>query len=395
MNSDLVYLSEAERTKDFTPAQHHLEDCYSRQLAADEAYKQYSETNTPESILERNILRLNSINAWIARLRAITLARKPVLEDVLWIMCRADYKSDIKSTMNISQSSRACKHLQALMKNVENHDGLNQLAYFSSKGNLLAVKKLLNCRSINVNAKDVNLNTALHLASIHHPEVCKALLLKGANVNAVNADKETPLQYLCDNFSQLLLNPSNSQDCSRIQNDGFECLKILLDFGAFINEKDIRGRSALHKASWNNNIQFISYLVDSGADLEARTDNGDTPYILSVISRSFLAQTELKRRNADIEAVDNDGHTAAQKRDRMDRIGSRSIIMSRFLVQSSLSYLFSNNHEFDFQQAFQDAIRDEEHEQEEDEEDEAEVKNGNDNEEQQEREVEGEEIENE
>ena len=131
---------EAARVQDFTSAQNHLEHCYAKQQAADEEYDIFLNAHTRTEIqadpiltAKREFLKSASRLAWLARLRALPLARKPSLEDALWVIARAGYTSEIKPCMNLCRSTRDCKHLQVLMKNAKNEDGLTQLAYFCIK----------------------------------------------------------------------------------------------------------------------------------------------------------------------------------------------------------------------------------------------------------------------
>ncbi|GFO13252.1 ankyrin repeat, ph and sec7 domain containing protein secg [Plakobranchus ocellatus] len=52
----------------------------------------------------------------------------------------------------------------------------------------------------------------------------------------------------------------------RKDGDQLECIKLLLSYGAQINETDNSSRTALHWSCWNNNEPLSTILLDNGAD---------------------------------------------------------------------------------------------------------------------------------
>jgi ankyrin repeat protein len=195
------------------------------------------------------------------------------------------------------------------MKNTKNEDGLTQLAYFASKGLIESVKKLLTCRSINLNANDAPKDeTALHLAAPQFPEMCILLLENGADVDALNEDQETPLFVLCHRIQNLLDQSKDEDEFMRIKIAGFDCLRTLLKFEASVVECDVHERTVLHRLCFSNDARsYVALLLDHGADIEARNKQGWTPYFISAVFDNERVRKELERRNADVDAVDNQG----------------------------------------------------------------------------------------
>lgn len=80
--------------------------------------------------------------------------------------------------------------------NVRDAQGNTVLMYAAKEGHENAVKKLLEYRKIEYNAKNKNGETALMFAANSYEGVVRALLEKGADINAKNEQGETALMYV-------------------------------------------------------------------------------------------------------------------------------------------------------------------------------------------------------
>jgi ankyrin repeat protein len=92
------------------------------------------------------------------------------------------------------------------------------------------------------------------------PEVVKALLAAGADVNAASREsmKVTPLA-----------SAAAAQQTS--------IARLLIDHGANVNARAASGHIPLHEASANGNVELVKLLIQNGADVNAKTDDGKTP----------------------------------------------------------------------------------------------------------------------
>ena len=88
----------------------------------------------------------------------------------------------------------------------------------------------------------------------------------------------------------------------------YEILQFLIDHGANVNEKNDNGITPLHLAAWP---EIVEILGKNGADLEAKSNNGDTPLIsLSAEQESEDVMEALLKAGAQVHARNNSGKSA-------------------------------------------------------------------------------------
>ena len=122
----------------------------------------------------------------------------------------------------------------------------------------------------------------LYALSLNVPKITSALILEGADVNACNKGGWTPLMQI-----------STGRD------KDIELVQLLLKYGADVNALSQNGETALKLAAWNGQLQLVRILLDSGADMDERSQ-GDAPLIYASRNGQFKAVQLLLDRGASI-----------------------------------------------------------------------------------------------
>lgn len=134
--------------------------------------------------------------------------------------------------------------------------------------------KLLVCAGAQVNAKNTQGFTPLHLAAGYGaPEVVEVLVQAGADVNIMGPTGRTPLHLAAYKGR---LNTSYQVDV-----DG-KAIKLLVQAGAQVDVRDKAEDTPLHLAARDcHNPKNIELLVQAGAKINARDPLGNTPLHLA------------------------------------------------------------------------------------------------------------------
>jgi hypothetical protein len=203
--------------------------------------------------------------AWDARFAAATLCQPPpTLESLLWIVAKSGYTKEVAPFMNLSKATRECKNLQRVMREVRmgRYEGMTQLYYFCKMGMTSRVKRMLEMKSIDVEAKlggKEGGDTCLMIAAEYgHLDICRLLIDKGAQVKAKCGGDWTPLHYAA-------------------WKGRIEIVRLLCDHGADIEARDEDGMRPLHLAATYGHISIVKELIEvRNAEINARDDRGRT-----------------------------------------------------------------------------------------------------------------------
>lgn len=129
--------------------------------------------------------------------------------------------------------------------------------YAAQYGDLERIRKLL-LQGINVNSKDKAGYTALHYASrAGHLDVCKYLLSKGADIDAITKCGEATSLHRAASVGK------------------YEIVKFLIDNKADVRRKDADGKTILHRATESQNEKIIKLVIDTCFELKNEKDLKD------------------------------------------------------------------------------------------------------------------------
>ena len=143
-------------------------------------------------------------------------------------------------------------------------------------------------------------------------ELVEVLIDQGADINARNRDKESPIHIA-------------------VQKQNKEIVSILLESGADINAEDYMRRTPLLFAVKNKDIDIINFLIENGACIDPREDSTheEIPLHQAVVDNEKSIVEMLLKNGGNIEAKCWFGNTALIK-----AVRKGTIEMVQFLISS-------------------------------------------------------------
>jgi serine/threonine-protein phosphatase 6 regulatory ankyrin repeat subunit B len=195
---------------------------------------------------------------------------------------KADVNTKVNDNFNALHLASKYGHLEVVIELINkgadirssSQDGFNALQYATQNGHLDIVKTILaldpNCINI-CNSYGVS---ALHIASYHnHPSIVKALIVANADISSISNGGFSAIEKVfeiintdADIIDQLSLEQKNKILLIAISNNYFEVAKKLVENGADINTKNIKGLTPMNLATKNGNLEFVKFLVEKFQD---------------------------------------------------------------------------------------------------------------------------------
>ena len=160
----------------------------------------------------------------------------------------------------------------------------------AEQGDISAVHDLL-AQGVDVNAADADGETPLRKAAMKgHSEITEMLLEHGASVDAATREGWTALHGASWNG-----NPRVAQ--------------VLISKGANLGARNRDGVTPLHGAAKQGHRDLVKLFLDRGSDPNVATDNGVTPLHLAAFEGHADVVSELLRRGAEPNATREDRAT--------------------------------------------------------------------------------------
>lgn len=154
---------------------------------------------------------------------------------------------------------------------VQDSMGRTALAWAAARNDSRAVVTLLRYGA-DPNIIDVQISGALSNAAAQGHAACVKLLLDAG------ADPDPPLPSGIKKGSPLNVAARNANDALLV--------KILLDFGADVNQAGVDGKTALFHAAQKDDARLAILLLEYGAEINMSSSTGDTPLTTAITHNS-------------------------------------------------------------------------------------------------------------
>lgn len=186
-----------------------------------------------------------------------------------------------------------------------------------------------------INVRDEKGDTALMISTDNnYPDITKAILDEGADVNIKNFNGNTALMSAA-------MNGHNEP----------AILYTMISKGADVNQKNNESQTALMMASRSGNVEMVKIFISKGADINANDELGQTPLMYASKSRNTEIVKLLISKGANVNAKDKNGDTsftiiAAEKYDPLyinpelinkDLQTSKGVIMALFEAKADIN----------------------------------------------------------
>jgi len=174
----------------------------------------------------------------------------------------------------------------------------------------LAVMRYLLGRGADREVRDADGRTALHVAAACGNLKCVKLLLSGKD-NSMFAQNDKlgydPVMLSVINSEEIDVGSTNELGSVNSEREFWKSIDDLLTEWNVNDNKDNRGRTALHLAALGGKTKVAEDLIKRGADVDAKDESNATPLLMAARAQHLECVKVLLENKPDIDAMDKLG----------------------------------------------------------------------------------------
>lgn len=273
-----IHAEDAKKTTPLINVLRRPDDLYKSLVIKENASSTDSEGNTPLLVALKQNAAYERIE-YIASLDSNVNARNRDGESALFVAVEKNNRKagELMLSRNADIFAANTQNISPLRKSLESQNGSEQW--------------LLN--SSTITARDGSGNSVLHYAAEWQlpNDTLNFLIQKGADVNAVNGNGETPL-------------------FSAAKGDNTDAIDLLVKRGASLNARDHLGSSPLHAAVRWDALTAAEKLINLGFNIDSQNVGGKTPLAEAAVEGNTTMARLLISHGANPNAYDQNGRTA-------------------------------------------------------------------------------------
>ena len=190
-------------------------------------------------------------------------------------------------------------------------------------GHTETVRYLVGLFQVEVNHRDDESFTALHSAS-EHTDVVQVLIDAGADIEAMNFEDRSPLQWACItgvlDVVKVLVRAgagvcvTDSRGSACLAHAAYKGRTEIVRYLLCLPEVDVNRRNDYHDTALQEAVdmkrtEVVQVLIDAGADVDTQNNEGRSPLHVSCKSGELDIVKMLVRAGAGVRATDNQGCT--------------------------------------------------------------------------------------
>jgi ankyrin repeat protein len=204
---------------------------------------------------------------------------------------------------------------------------------------------LINYRNVNVDEKDENGNTALHVARFDY--IAKSLIEHDANIEAKNNRGETPLFTSVDESVAKVLIKENA-DIEAENDFGAtpiheatkkpEKLKLLLKSGAKTEKTEKHGKTPIFSAVNHKNLESVKILIDADVEINIQDKKMENTPLHEAVQTSQHDIAEILLINGANQEIENkNGKTPKDLLKSLPKVDKKTLLkMTKLLNDFSM-----------------------------------------------------------